>query len=60
MMGSIGVTVGVVGYLLDFCIELLSDFKGQAIRCAPSLTSSYFAGNSLQQASIATLPGASL
>ena len=33
MMGSIGVTVGIIGYCLVFCIELLSDLKYHVVRC---------------------------
>jgi len=32
MMGSIGVTVGLIGYFLFFFIELLSDVKYSAVR----------------------------
>lgn len=33
MMGSIGITVGLLGYFLFFFIELLSDTKYRAVRC---------------------------
>ena len=32
MMGSIGITVGIIGYFLFFIIELLSDLKYRAVR----------------------------
>lgn len=32
MMGSIGITVGIIGYFLFFLIELLSDLKYTAVR----------------------------
>ena len=35
MMGSIGLTVGLIGYCLFGIIELLSSVKYQAVRCAP-------------------------
>lgn len=35
MMGSIGVTVGIIGYFLFFSIELLSDLKYRTVRCHP-------------------------
>ena len=36
MMGSIGITVGIIGYFLFFSIELLSDLKYRTVRCIPS------------------------
>ena len=33
-MGSIGITVGVIGYFLFFFIELLSDTKYRTVRSA--------------------------
>ena len=33
MMGSIGITVGIIGYFLFFSIELLSDLKYRTVRC---------------------------
>ena len=38
MMGSIGITVGIIGYFLFFIIELLSDLKYTAVRSALSVT----------------------
>jgi len=32
MMGSIGITVGIIGYFLFFLIEMLSDLKYKAVR----------------------------
>ena len=34
MMGSIGLTVGLIGYCLFGIIELLSTIKYQTVRCA--------------------------
>ena len=34
MMGSIGITVGIIGYFLFFSIELLSDLKYRTVRCS--------------------------
>ena len=39
-MGSIGITVGIIGYFLFFLIELLSDLKYTAVRyCSLKMTS---------------------
>ena len=39
MMGSIGITVGIIGYFLFFSIELLSDLKYRTVRCILSAAS---------------------
>ena len=39
MMGSIGITVGIIGYFLFFSIELLSDLKYRTVRCSLSAAS---------------------
>lgn len=38
-MGSIGITVGLIGYFLFFFIELLSDAKYRTVRCCTHLCS---------------------
>ena len=35
MMGAVGLSVGLIGYLLFACIDIIAHAKYRAVRCAP-------------------------
>ena len=42
MMGAVGLSVGLIGYLLFACIDIIAHVKFRAVRCAPlSAASAY-------------------